>query len=264
MDNHHDIVINGSDQDQQQVNIPLYIRGVISHLPSHKSTREEYEGSDPDVIIEMTVEEPEWDSRTTWFESQEESMTDSSGKLIDRPMKWGNRSIIAALQTLPQGEQPAIDFGLALARTVNTLTPRIASKGKKPDRVKVLNTSSRRNPLSPQILARRWGTHIETEKRTLDATTQRGVRSVLNLNMTRRYQTNDRQLRYRLLSHHIFTDTLEVSVRSWFHQNRYAQVFATAFGWCRIYPMRKKRDAHHGLSLMAAWYGVPPHLIMDG
>ena len=28
--------------------------------------------------------------------------------------------------------------------------------------------------------------------------------------------------------------------------------------------MKKKRDAHHGLSLMAARYGVPLHLIMDG
>ena len=28
--------------------------------------------------------------------------------------------------------------------------------------------------------------------------------------------------------------------------------------------MKKKRDAHHGLSLMAARDGVPPHLIMDG
>ena len=27
--------------------------------------------------------------------------------------------------------------------------------------------------------------------------------------------------------------------------------------------MNKKRDAHHVLSLMAARYGVPPHLIMD-
>ena len=32
----------------------------------------------------------------------------------------------------------------------------------------------------------------------------------------------------------------------------------------RVYPTKKKRDAHHGLSLMAAQDGVPPHLIMDG
>ena len=148
----------------------------------------------------MTAEDPEWNPRTTRFESQEESMTDSSGKLIDRPMKWGNKSKIAALHTLPQGSQPAIDFGLALARTVNTLTPRIASKGKKPVSVKVLNMSSRRNPLSPQILARRWGTHTGTAKRTLDATTQRGVRSVLNLTTTCRYRTNDYTTLFRSVS----------------------------------------------------------------
>ena len=101
-------------------------------------------------------------------------------------------------------------------------------------------------------------------KRTLDATTQRGVRSVLNPTTTRRYRTKNQQLRYCRLSHDMFTDMLEASVRSWFCQNRYAQVFATAFGWCRFYPMKKKRDAHHGLSLMAARDGVPLHLIMDG
>ena len=191
-------------------------------------------------------------------------MTDSSGKLIDKPGKWGNERIIIALHMLPQGEQPATDFGLALDRTVNTTTPRIASKGKDPVSAKVLNTSRRRNSLSPQLLAQRWGTHLATEKRTLDATTQRGVRSVLKPTMTHRYWTNDRQLRYRRLSHAIFTDTLEASVCSWFRQNRYVQVFETAFGWCRVYPMKKKRDAHHGLSLIAARYGVSPHLIMDG
>ena len=101
----------------------------------------------------MTVKEPEWDPRTTWFESKEEPMTDSSGKIIDRPVKWGNERIFAALHTLHQGEQPATDFRLALARTVNTLTPSIVFKGKDPVSVKVLNMSSRSNSMSPQLLA---------------------------------------------------------------------------------------------------------------
>ena len=62
----------------------------------------------------------------------------------------------------------------------------------------------------------------------------------------------------------MFNDTLEASVCSWFRQNRYAQVFSTAFGWCHVYPTKKKRDANHDLSLMASRDGVPPHLIMDG
>ena len=48
-DNHHAIMINGIYQDQQPINIPLSIRGVISYFPSRKPTREEYEGSDPDL-----------------------------------------------------------------------------------------------------------------------------------------------------------------------------------------------------------------------
>ena len=46
--------------------------------------------------------------------------------------------------------------------------------------------------------------------------------------------------------------------------NRYAQVFATRFGWVCAYPMKKKSDAHHRLSLMAQRDGVPPVLVMDG
>ena len=87
----------------------------------------------------MTVEEPEWEPQTTWFESQELPMTDLAGKIIDKPFKWGNEHIISALHTLPQGEQLATYFGLALAGTMNTLTPRIASKGRDQVRIKVVH-----------------------------------------------------------------------------------------------------------------------------
>ena len=85
-ENHHAIVIRGIYQDQQPINIPMSIKGVISYSPLRKPTREEYEGSETDLQIEMTVKEPEWNPRTTRFESQEESMTDSEGKLIDKPV----------------------------------------------------------------------------------------------------------------------------------------------------------------------------------
>ena len=41
-DNHHAIVIRGIYQDQQLINIPLSIKGVISYFTSRKPTREEY------------------------------------------------------------------------------------------------------------------------------------------------------------------------------------------------------------------------------
>ena len=51
---------------------------------------------------------------------------------------------------------------------------------------------------------------------------------------------------------------------SWFRKNRYAQVFASRFGWVWVYPMRSKSEAHEGLSLLAQRDGVPPTIIIDG
>jgi transposase len=86
----------------------------------------------------------------------------------------------------------------------------------------------------------------------------------LNPILSRRFRTNDRQLRYRRIAHDVFTDIAESNVQSWFRQNRHAQVFATQFGWIRVYPMKLKSDAHEGLSLMAQRDGVPRTIIMDG
>ena len=61
----------------------------------------------------------------------------------------------------------------------------------------------------------------------------------------------------------MFTDTFEAKTQSWFHQNKYAQVFATHFGWVRAFPM-KKSEAHEGLSSLAQRHGVPISIVMDG
>jgi hypothetical protein len=61
-----------------------------------------------------------------------------------------------------------------------------------------------------------------------------------------------------------FDVTLESKVVSWFRQNKYAQVFSTRFGWTRVFPIRKKAEAHHELSLLAQRDGIPPVVVIDG
>ena len=49
------------------------------------------------------------------------------------------------------------------------------------------------------------------------------------------------------------------------HGNKYAEVYASIFGWARIFPMKKKRsEAHETLSLLFKRDSVPPEMIMDG
>ena len=61
----------------------------------------------------------------------------------------------------------------------------------------------------------------------------------------------------------VYSDTLISKVKSK-RGNLYAQVFATKFGWCRVFPMRLKSEAHHALSLLFARDGVPPTIVVDG
>jgi hypothetical protein len=78
-----------------------------------------------------------------------------------------------------------------------------------------------------------------------------------------RFRTNDRQLRYRHLPVTCFTDTIFSNSKSR-KGNKAAQVFCTADGWTRNFPMAKENDAHEALSLLFHRDGVPNMMVMDG
>ena len=263
-EDHHAIVIGAYEQDgieREELRIPMAMKGVVSYIPTRKPTRQEYESCDLDRCYELTAESPEWDPSTTRFEEQEAAMLDSSGNL--KPRSREPVRIIASLHSMPQQGQAECDFGRALEATVQVRN-RPTAKEKRTATLKSIKSAEKRPTITPQRLAKNWGIGIALAKKTLAATTQRGVRTVLHPTLSRRFRTNDRQLRYRRLACDMFTDTLEARTKSWFRQNRYAQVFATRFGWVRVFPMKAKSDAHEGLSLLAQRDGVPRVMVMDG
>ena len=69
-------------------------------------------------------------------------------------------------------------------------------------------SSDRRDGVDATTLARNWGIGLHAAKETLKVTTQRGVRTVVHPSLSRRFQTNDCQIRYRRLGIECFTDTL--------------------------------------------------------
>jgi hypothetical protein len=84
-------------------------------------------------------------------------------------------------------------------------------------------------------LAKNWGIGIEAAKRTRLVTTQRGIRRIIHPSLTKRYKTNDRQLRYRRLSVTMYTDTMYSTILSR-QQNKAAQIFTTYFWICESLP----------------------------
>jgi hypothetical protein len=112
-------------------------------------------------------------------------------------------------------------------------------------------------------LAKNWGIGIEAAKRKRLVTTQRGVRRIIHQILTKRYNTNYRQLRYRRLPVTMFTDTMYSTIPSR-QQNKAAQMFCTDFGFVRAFLMKKKIEAHEALSLLFHRDGVPNVTVMDG
>jgi hypothetical protein len=103
------------------------------------------------------------------------------------------------------------------------------------------------NKVDPEVLSKSWGIGKESARRMVKVTTQRGVRRVLYPPLSRRFRTNDRQLRYRRLRSDAFGDRLEASVKSR-RGNTYAEVFGTSFGWSRVFPAKLKSVKYEGQS----------------
>ena len=117
--------------------------------------------------------------------------------------------------------------------------------------------------IDADALAEKWMVTPEIARKTLSRTTRRGIRTSAHSSMSRRFRTNDRQMRYKRLRHNMFTDTMKASVPSR-SRDLYAQVFVTGFRWARAYPMQKKSDAVHALDLLLHREGAPQKMIMDG
>ena len=269
-EDHHAIVVPHwrFPETDEPFRIPCTFQGVSSYFPTRKPTREEYENADLDHCIELTDGDNPWDPHSDRFRVEEEAMLDSKGQLRERVSKETVDRVVSALQAY---QTPLLhDLGSALQGTVHVRTVSTVAKPKQKHRtahrvtIRAVKTARQRFKMEPARLAKNWGISLNAARKALEATTMKGVWTTLHPTLSRRFRTNDRQLRYRRLSHDMFTDTLESKVTSWHRKNRYAQVFATRFGWVRVFPMRTKSAAHEGLSLLAQRDGVPPVLVMDG
>ncbi len=62
----------------------------------------------------------------------------------------------------------------------------------------------------------------------------------------------------------MYTDTLDAKTVTSKRGNKYAQIFATRFGWYRAFPLKQKSEAHEAVSILFARDGVPNTMVMDG
>jgi hypothetical protein len=128
--------------------------------------------------------------------------------------------------------------------------------------VSFLGTKDRHAHVTAEEVARKFRCGIETAKKTLQTTTQRGVRQARHP-LHRRYRVDHIHLNRRRLNDTFYTDTLFSRVKS-LNGHKCAQLYTNG-RFTRVYPMESKSSANIATTLQdfADDVGIPDTLICD-
>ena len=103
-------------------------------------------------------------------------------------------------------------------------------------RISAIQTKSRHSEIKAHELALCWGMGIETAERTIQATTQLGVRSAIHP-LHCRYRTKQLQYRYNWLNMKLYADVFFSSVPS-VSGNTCGVIFVNNLGFLHIVPIK--------------------------
>ena len=126
-----------------------------------------------------------------------------------------------------------------------------------------LTQSDKKNVMDHYKLAKNWKIGTETAKKTLKATTERGIRTMLHPTLNRRFKTNDRMFRYRGLNTDMYTDTMFASKKS-LRGNNCGQIYVNDLDFTKKIPMKDRTEVPATVSQFVREEGVPITLILDG
>ena len=124
----------------------------------------------------------------------------------------------------------------------------------------VSTRDTRHSKVTPAEVSRTLGIGLETATKTLNMTTQRGIRTAIHP-ITRRYRVDHLALNRKRLNDTFHTDTLKAGVAS-INGNKYAQVFTNG-KFTTVAPMKTRSEAGEKLKDFIDDIGVPHHLTAD-
>jgi hypothetical protein len=258
----HTITVKGENMNDELI-IPLELRGVVSCFTTRKPTQEEFDTCDR---YELTYESPVYDPSGSSYAEQEAAMMDSRGHLKVAEDKHPLRRQICPVHMAETFSDTPIKLqALSLTLDDSSLLQEMKSHVHISEVKMSSLTADMRDGGGVDVatLEKNFGIGIEAAKRTRLVTTQRGVKLMIHPSLSVRFRINDRQLRYRRIPVTCFTDTMFSNFKSR-QGNKASQVFCTANGWKRDFPMAKEKDSHEALSLLFHRDGVPNVMVMDG
>jgi hypothetical protein len=180
-ENEHSIITN-----DPLLKITLRLRGTVSYFNTRKPTKRELEDVSNYPRIIMTYESPEWNPHDESLSVEEEKLREQITSIPEIPIKRDRA--IASLDTL------SLISG-AFGRNISALMQNQVYISE----AKETKTRRRKGTVQVEELAKRWHVSLEIARKTIENTTQKGVRDYTNMAGTRRLRHLTQQLQYRPL-----------------------------------------------------------------
>ena len=293
----NDHTISFEDTD---VRITLQLVGTTSYFDSEKPTLDEIaEALESDSILELNLDEEEWDPHNPDYARQESLMLDFEGKIVEQRVR--DRELLRAkdlgddqdndflgisgihheherlkrdndYELSPVGLSNALqeldDLNESYRRAGISVGEANKMREDNDDPFSTISALSSTKPtgVTPKELSKIFRIDEDRARRTINSTTQR-LRRSKNPTLSRRYSTNDRTLRYRHVNELFYTDTFFATGKA--HKtkrgNSCMQLFVTDTGFVHVVPMTDKS----GVSVAQAMrdffrvVGIPDAFIRD-
>ncbi len=220
--------------------IPLSLKGVFSCFVMHTPTWEEIETC---KHIKLT-EEYNWDSHSEEFQDQESNLGEHLRGDYNIPSEY-RRIMQVSTEAYDSCEAPFFNE-VSLRKVVST------------------NSTKRNYTTTAEQLAAKWNIGLDTAKKTLLVTTQKGMRHTTHPS-EQRFRTRQAQLHYnQLRGRHgrFYTDTCFSSDPT-INGNAMAQIYTNDHGYSKVYPMKLRSQAHSTLSQFIHEVGIPSAILSD-
>jgi hypothetical protein len=173
-DQTHALTLTNPNHPLQLVILPFILRGVMSLLNVRSTTINEFNSHDH-LRLHLTSETLTWDPTTDLYEQQEQAMMDYSGNIVRDAAVRGPKLILDKLLSLTTDLADLThdcNFHQVLTSHVIVSSVDASLSG----HVRLHKTA----PIDFMTLAGRWMIALDRAKKTLQQTTQWGVRTCLN------------------------------------------------------------------------------------
>lgn len=254
--------------------IPFKMDGTIIHFTTRVPTQWEMEN----CRLYMMTDDSPWDPATVQIYAISQKQTDHENVQISEIRKLAciattNQSMLE--DSILRSVSEVYDSQTFLRRMVGAVN--IATSSQRTERdgtcmsckphvtthtVSFIGTKDRHAHVTAEEVARKFRCGIETAKKTLQTTTQRGVRQARHP-LHRRYRVDHLHLNRKRLNDTFYTDTLFSRVKS-LQGHKCAQIYTNG-KFTRVYPMESKSSANIAATLQdfADDVGIPDTLICD-